>query len=497
MLFRSGMGEIAKARKWSHSDKPPGDWKNIKDIQEIKLNQYVMILKNGTPDPVTREYDYVNGDCGWIQEIGLDGDNEVDWVKVRLARNDSSIIIGKVIRNNKVPELPYGYSERDIVKVGQRDRITYQEGVIQYDVIEKRYVDAQIEYLPIRPAYATSIHKCVAGDTRIPIMGEGLLPIREVTSEMMTPYGRIIATAKSNQVPFRIITARGYSVVTSKHHRWLTSTGLVETQNLKKGDRIELARAVPLPVSEKMPSDIAWLLGALVGDGNYSDAYEGQLHFSNIHKQLGDEYQRIIRSQGYRCEWRKDLRGLHSTSVPFRNYLRDLGLGFVTSHFKTIPEEVFLSGPSTWGEFLGGLFDTDGSVSAKRVCLTTVSESLADGVMLLLLKLGVASKKYTCPLKYKDSKESYYQIFIAPSNMERFFREVKLRHSEKLKTIKSFNISAYSRINRNFDGTDTIASVEKLSQKSSEKKIEMYDIELAEAHIFVNLVHSFGITPRG
>ena len=118
-----------------------------------------MILKNGTPDPITREYDYVNGDCGWIQEIGLDGDNEVDWVKVRLARNDSSIIIGKVIRNNKVPELPYGYSERDIVKVGQRDRITYQEGVIQYDVIEKRYVDAQIEYLPIRPAYATSIHR--------------------------------------------------------------------------------------------------------------------------------------------------------------------------------------------------------------------------------------------------------------------------------------------------------------------------------------------------
>lgn len=153
-----GLGEIAKARKWSHSDKPPGDWKNIKDIQEVKLGQYVMILTNGQPDPITREYPYVNGDCGWITEIGKD-DGEVEWVRIRLARNESQVMIGKLLRNNKVPEIPYGYSERDLMVLKKDDVAEYMEGKIQFDSVEKRYIDAQIEYLPIRPAYATSIHK--------------------------------------------------------------------------------------------------------------------------------------------------------------------------------------------------------------------------------------------------------------------------------------------------------------------------------------------------
>jgi hypothetical protein len=125
------------SHRW-HVSRPPGEWAHIPQRIELKIGAYVMILANDT-----KEFSYANGDCGLI--VGRDKSA----IQVRLARNDAVVDVGLVTR--KVHTV-------DPDECG-RIAPTPTWGQPHFDEQVERYVIGAVEYLPLRLAYASTVHK--------------------------------------------------------------------------------------------------------------------------------------------------------------------------------------------------------------------------------------------------------------------------------------------------------------------------------------------------
>jgi ATP-dependent exoDNAse (exonuclease V) alpha subunit len=123
------------SKRWGKTD---SSWDNIPHELKLKQGAYVMILANEPP-----EFTYANGDCGTV--VTCDGGPVV----VRLTRNAKEVIVNYVVREVESKARPFGCSTTgDIGPNGE-----------YFNSFRDRWIIGEITYLPIRLAYATTIHK--------------------------------------------------------------------------------------------------------------------------------------------------------------------------------------------------------------------------------------------------------------------------------------------------------------------------------------------------
>lgn len=114
----------------------------------FKIGSQVMILANDTPS-----FSYVNGDGGLIREYHSNGT-----VDIELFRNGNVVNVRRVIRDVERDSLPEHYDQNDVPELDEDDE-RYHTKVHFKRRPRRRYIMGQIEYLPIRLGYATSVHK--------------------------------------------------------------------------------------------------------------------------------------------------------------------------------------------------------------------------------------------------------------------------------------------------------------------------------------------------
>jgi hypothetical protein len=127
------------SKRW-HVAKPPSEWNYIPQQLELKIGAYVMILANDTQ---SGEFSFANGDCGLI--VGRDASA----VQVRLARNDSVVDVGAITR--KVHTV-------DPDECGKITTVPTW-GQPHFDEKAEKYVIGEVQYLPLRLAWASTVHK--------------------------------------------------------------------------------------------------------------------------------------------------------------------------------------------------------------------------------------------------------------------------------------------------------------------------------------------------
>jgi ATP-dependent DNA helicase PIF1 len=157
--------------------KESGGWKNIPDVLVLKPTAYVMILANDTArDPITHApmFRWVNGDCGTVTDVG------VGCVTITLVRTGAEITLGNICRQTTQKVVPDELLERhpDLSEKEIRAKYTMHSGVAEedeegnvitmsthrdgqpiWDVDKGRWIVGAVTYVPLRLAYATTVHK--------------------------------------------------------------------------------------------------------------------------------------------------------------------------------------------------------------------------------------------------------------------------------------------------------------------------------------------------
>ncbi len=271
-----------------------------------------------------------------------------------------------------------------------------------------------------RPQMA-DLRECVTGDTLVLTTDGGRVPIRELVGKQvdvwaMSPEGRIVP-AKSDCVwsvgekpVMRVVLASGRTIRTTPEHLLYGPGVWTRVGELKPGDRLALARAVPAPEQPVVwPEEHIALLGHLVGDGSYLNnqpmryTTASEENSRAVSEAAQGAFGCTVKRYAGRGKWHQLLitgNGNRWHPAGVNRWLRDLGIFGQRSHDKRLPQDVFRFGDAQVGFLLRHLWATDGSISCRsagskgsaRVYFSTASEGLARDVAALLLRLGIVAR---------------------------------------------------------------------------------------------------------
>lgn len=141
---RTEWGQSMRTKEWG-----------IPPEVELKVGAYIMILANA-PD-----FEWVNGDCGWIVSGGrtyvMNSGDPVP-LTIKLVRTNKEIELYPLVRGVEHSDKPHDWPEHATRVPASEDDGSWIPRP-HYRTRVKRYVTGQVEYFPLRLAYATSVHK--------------------------------------------------------------------------------------------------------------------------------------------------------------------------------------------------------------------------------------------------------------------------------------------------------------------------------------------------
>jgi ATP-dependent DNA helicase PIF1 len=131
---RSEWGENQKTHEWG-----------IPPRAEFKVGAYVMILSNAP------SFEWCNGDCGHVMAY------ENDAFHIRLKRNDKVVEIDRIVRGVEDYRKPADpWTGRRVPKAEDRGEYIPEP---HFRGAVRRYVSGQVEFFPVKLAYASTVHK--------------------------------------------------------------------------------------------------------------------------------------------------------------------------------------------------------------------------------------------------------------------------------------------------------------------------------------------------
>ena len=356
--------------------------------------------------------------------------------------------------------------------------------------IQENGVDiVSITQIPLKIAYAISIHKCCQENTLI-FTNTGIKRISKISSDNFKDQMSntsldinisIMGKEKYNNATqiykgdventIEIVTKRGYRIEGSYRHPILTFLNNKEEwkilPNIKKGDYIVLKNNIncygnnistnkfisnykltsnseSYQIPKFIDYKLCYLIGALIGDGTYSVKKDYPIEFTQDKKErdvinyFKQYFQYIfdtdIKEYSYENE---NICRLLKNSKHIRDFLYWCGLDYVTNENKTIPWVIFENDKESQIACLKGLFDTDGGVN-NCIHYTTTSKQLAIDIQNLLLNNGIMSslKKLT-----NNSKQAY-RIQILGNDGYLYFKLIGFNCKSKQKKLEKL----YSKI---------------------------------------------------
>jgi replicative DNA helicase len=285
-------------------------------------------------------------------------------------------------------------------------------------------------------------------DTGAPVTFQELLDNGHdgVTVWSLDEQRRMVAAPITNVFPsgvkevYRLKLASGREVKASGNHPFLTFGDWRPVDQLRVGDRIAIPRHVPEPIG----AGLGWtegrlgLLAHLIGDGcilrsqpvHYTSNDEANLDF--VESAAAAEFDITPRRVAQKTWWHSYLpapyRCTHGRLNPLHAWFRELGIEDLRPYEKRIPEVLYSASNREIALFLRHLWATDGCIwnpsgkSTPKAYYATSSRELADGVALLLGRLGIVAR--IRQVQKADYRPSYHVIIADGPSLRRFCADV-------------------------------------------------------------------------
>jgi exodeoxyribonuclease V alpha subunit len=322
----------------------------------------------------------------------------------------------------------------------------------------------------VKLAYAVTVHKCVPLETPVQTpcgskMIKDLKPGQLVLSSKGVERKIVSVSPVVNKKSITLYTEAGQIKVSEDHKVQVVRGGkkvFIQCSEVKLGERLVFTREresrslgqdilVPtesvgkskkISMPKSVDSDLAWLIGALIGDGSVSE--EKPDYAVWFHKpsspEVVEKVRSIVSSYGINVSTRKECTGsLYWFSKIFRETLEKLGLGYCRARDKDIPEWVFSSKEELQLSMLAGIIDTDGCTKNGKLRITTSSKKLSSSLQRLLGNFGVGSR-----VSYAEKTDSYQ---IAVSGLDYSFLS-----SNVIPTVNPSKKSSSLGVKSNWDG---------------------------------------------
>ena len=287
---------------------------------------------------------------------------------------------------------------------------------------------------------ADLLRRCLSGSTEIIDGATGyLVTLKEIAAKPEYWLGRKVYSldTQTQKVTQQSITeihpngVRGVWEVTTRTNRKIKATedhlfytvlGWKLLKSFKVGDRIGLAKVLPITHSSNISDAQIKLVAYLIGDGHLSTKSPASSYFCNSDASLIADFNRCA-SELFGCEAPVDSQ-LH----PGRKSVMYARIGFVSafnrwvdSHLKRahsrdkeIPNWVFSLSKSQLQLFLGTLWSTDGSFDTLigHADYTSTSVILIEQIQHLLLRLGIVALFDVKKIQYQGKPHISYRAQI-------------------------------------------------------------------------------------
>ncbi len=240
---------------------------------------------------------------------------------------------------------------------------------------------------------------------------------------------------------YRMRLASGKEIEATGNHRFLTVDGWTPLEQLARGSRVAVPRHIPPPLEPHAWSDDRIILLAhLLGDGSF--VRRRTIQYASV-----DEANlAVVASTALGAFGITAIRGNDQSAkattlrlpAPFRlargrrnpiaEWLDGFGLFGVRSHERFIPNEVFSLPKEQVRLFLQHTWATDGSVTVNtsghggRICYSSTSRRMVDGLSMLLLRFGIAAGA-RC-VRSQNCRTQYELDVSGRHDQRRFLREI-------------------------------------------------------------------------
>lgn len=266
----------------------------------------------------------------------------------------------------------------------------------------------------------SDLRECVTGDTLVCLASGERVTIQSLVGQQpdviaMDEAGKM-TTAPCDMVwhvgkkpVYEVHLASGRSIKATSEHRLYSAKGWATVGEIKKGDRLAIARQLNEPSDPHVWSDEkVILLGHLIGDGSYLK--HQPLRYTNqtkenldivIHaavKEFAAKTKMYSRDDWHQIVISGNGNRWHPAGV--NKWLRELNIFDQRSHQKRIPQEVFRLSNVQIALLLRHLWATDGTIYTRKptskgshvIQYATNSVGLAFDVAALLLRLGIVAR---------------------------------------------------------------------------------------------------------
>ncbi len=257
---------------------------------------------------------------------------------------------------------------------------------------------------------------------------------RRVQSEMTTRALHDDLTRSLRRFPSAAELQRAYGANTPTPRRTALRLGL-ELSNgrtITRGERSFSTSETTLQATSgrvlTLDADLAYLLGAIVGDGHTQP--NGTVALTCDESETQREMQRICDKHFgaiptvHRYEGKAARLNLSSTQG---HALMQLGLKAANARDKRIPRAILCGTREAAIGFLQGLFDADAHARRDGIEYSTRSQKLAQEVQLLLLNLGIVANRTQKTI----CDEPQWTVFIGGPQAREFQRIIGFRLSRK------------------------------------------------------------------
>ena len=271
-----------------------------------------------------------------------------------------------------------------------------------------------------------------------------------VNNDGKTSWKRIsqISRHPANGGMVQVTTKTGKKTTATLSHSFLkkTETGIAPIlgSNLKKGDRIPIARYIPqvpnptkqIKIGERniiLDWELGWMCGIYLADGSFNG---NVVRITKIHPVVEAKCRAFSKLMGYEFTVKK-YQGEYGPGKDNNIHSKDFK-NFLMEHFntgsanKSIGSMVFHANKEFIAGVISGYFDGDGNVESSRqlIRVGSISETLIKDINRLLGYFGIFGSFYT------EKEGTFYCLSIQRKYAELFLSKIGLELDHKLEQLE-------------------------------------------------------------